>query len=77
MTFNPFLWNRGALIGWALIFICLLGYELWCVLSGDAETPPLTYVVVEYVPWPIPFVILFWLVLHFAMEYARRKGISI
>ncbi|MCU1301727.1 MAG: hypothetical protein JWQ87_2011 [Candidatus Sulfotelmatobacter sp.] len=63
-------WSRAALIGWAAIIFVLLGYELWCIFSGDKETPPLTYVTVRYVPWWVVMPFLFWLLVHFGVHYA-------
>jgi hypothetical protein len=71
-------WDRAALIFWAVIFFVLLGYELWCLVSGDMHTPPLTRVVIRYVPFWITLPILVWLLIHFVIRYfnpAYVKGL--
>ena len=68
---SSILWDRAALIFWAAIFFVLLGYELWCLVSGDMHTPPLTRVVIKYVPWWVTVPILTWLWFHFVVRYAN------
>lgn len=65
------MWSKAALFGWLGILVTLVGYELWCVLSGDKATPPLTDAVVRYIPWYVTVPFLIWLLLHFVIRYTK------
>jgi hypothetical protein len=62
-------WKLWALLLWALWGLGLIGYELWCVITQDPETPPLTFVLVQYVPSWVLLPFLCWLLVHFASYY--------
>ncbi len=70
-------WKLWALVLWAVFGLGLIGYELWCVISGDPETPPLTFVVVQYVPWWLTLPFLCWLLAHFVSHYTALRGVRI
>lgn len=67
-------WSRAAIVSWAVLAFLALGYELWCVFGQDAQTPPLTRVVVRYVPWWVTLPFLFWTLCHFVWRYASAGG---
>lgn len=64
-------WSRAAIVAWAVLVLLAAGYELWCIFGHDAQTPPLTRVVVRYVPWWVTIPFLFWLLAHFVHRYAQ------
>lgn len=59
-------------IAWVVLMAVIIGYELWCVLGHDPYTPPLTSVVVKLLPSWVTMPFLVWLVLHFAIRYAKK-----
>jgi hypothetical protein len=74
---NTSTWKLWALGLWAVFGLGLIGYELWCVFSGDRDTPVLTRVVVNYVPWWVMIPFLCWLLVHFVRTYAQHGGVNI
>lgn len=65
------MWAKAGVWGWVAILVALAGYEFWCLLSGDMQTPPLTRVTIKYVPWFITIPFLTWLWIHFAIRYSN------
>lgn len=68
------MWSRYAVGTWLILTILVVGYELWCGLSGDPHTPTLTDVTVTYMPWWIILPFLFWLTGHFTIHYLDANG---
>lgn len=65
-------WSRWV-IGWIVLTIAVVAYELVAVLDGAYETPTLTYLVVKYIPEEITITFLLWLLVHFGIRYLRRR----
>lgn len=64
-------WNRWYVVGWVLILLALLAYELWALLDHDMRTPSLTATTVRYAPWYVTLGFVGWLFIHFAVRYAN------
>jgi hypothetical protein len=69
------LWNKWWILGWILIGLGFLFYEFWSGWGTGKHTPMLTQVVVRYVPWPLTFIIINWLNIHFALRYTNPNYI--
>lgn len=64
-------WKLVYLLVWAILGLGLIANELVAIARNNPADPPLTYVIVQYVPWPVMFVGLSWLCWHFAKYYAE------
>jgi hypothetical protein len=73
---NSELWNKWWILGWILIGLGFLFYEFWSGWGTGKHTPMLTQVVVRYVPWPLTFIVINWLNLHFLLRYLNPKYIT-
>lgn len=73
---SPALWSKLAVIGWVIILTVLAAYEIWCLVSGDPHTPPLTRVTIKYVPWYVTLPFLTWLLIHFIVRYFNPSYIK-
>jgi hypothetical protein len=66
---TPHQWDWRVVAAW-IVFVCYGAIlEMWTLFDGSDATPPLTWVVIRYVPEVIGIGFTSWLLYHFATEY--------
>ena len=68
------MWDRVWVSVWYAFIAVMVLYELLSLLDNKHETPPLTHVLVNEVPWWVTLPFLAWLLIHFILAYAERLG---
>jgi len=66
-------WSKAWIYGWLAILIGLAFYEFWSLYGPEKSTPPLTHVVVRYVPWYVTMPFVTWLWIHFFVRYLNPE----
>lgn len=70
---TPAKWDWRIVAAWFLFVIYGVVLELFTLLDGNATTPPLTWVVLRYVPETVAIGFISWLLYHFATEYWKKE----
>jgi hypothetical protein len=68
------MWDRLWVSVWYALIGLFVVYELYSLLDGRDQTPPLTHVLVREVPWWVTLPFLVWLLLHFVEAYGKHLG---
>jgi hypothetical protein len=63
--------KRWVVTAWAALVVAATGLEAFVLFDGDPKTPPLTEVVVSFVPEMIALAFFGWVFLHFLRRYWR------
>lgn len=71
---TPAKWDWRIVAAWAAFVIYGIVLELWTLGDGNAATPPLTHVVLKYVPEVVAIGFISWLLYHFATEYWKKNS---
>jgi hypothetical protein len=69
---TPAKWDYRIICAWIVWIALGAGLEFGTLLDGSDATPPLTWVLVRYVPEVIVVGFATWLVYHFAGEYWKK-----
>ncbi len=67
-SFNP-----KALALWAIVIASGLIMEAVGLRSTSDDWPPLTHIIVAYIPWPIAASFIAWLKSHFTQAYGYNS----
>lgn len=66
---TPVKWDWRIVLAWVVFAIYGIVLEFFTLLDGNESTPPLTWVVIRYVPEVIGIGFVSWLLYHFTTEY--------
>lgn len=66
-------WDRAWVSIWYALIAIFVAYELYSLVDGRQETPPLTHVLVREVPWWVTLPFLGWLFVHFLIAYIKGR----
>lgn len=58
-------WDLRWIAAWIVLALSVLFFELVSLLDGNEATPPLTQVVVQWVPGAVIMAFIAWLGIHF------------
>lgn len=61
--------KRWVVATWAAIWAVAVGFEFYVLTDGDPATPPLTDVIVAFVPELLAIGFFGWALLHFIRRY--------
>ncbi len=67
------MWDRVWVSAWYALIALFVAYEVYSLVDGRDQTPPLTSVLVREVPWWITVPFLVWLLVHFVEAYFGRN----
>lgn len=73
---TPAKWDWRIVMAWIIFVIYGVVLEMWTLFDGSPSTPPLTWVVVRWVPEVIGIGFTMWLMYHFATEYWKGAKIN-
>ena len=73
---TPMKWDWRIVAAWVFFVAYGIVLEFWTVLDGSDATPPLTWVVLRYVPEVIAIGFTTWLVYHFASEFWKKNRVG-